>query len=378
MPNVADLGVWVTQNESLLSGLAAMIVLAGVVLSPLGIGIRRLRARREQPHAPESQAGLVGPTAPSKLPATPRPSAAGADPTSVSAAPGRITLKMLTAPSIHTPKFARVDGASIAWNERGQGPIELVVAPGIVSHLNVNDALPSLRGTLDALGGFARVVTFDKRGQGLSDPALEVPSLEQRSRDIAGVMDAAGMQRAVLLGFSEGGPMCIDFACRYPDRVEGLILVGTAARFLQSEEFPIGIPRRVLERVVEAWGSAAVRQILMPSITREQIDDETFLAMSRLIGPRSTIRQLMETMSQTDVRALLPSVKVPALVMHFTGDMAIPIRLGRALADGLPQAEFVEVNSVDHADLSSAPESIVRIAAFCRDVSGAASLLAGD
>ncbi len=343
MDGIADVTRWVTENESLLSGLAAMIVLLGVVLSPLGAAMRRLWA----PGRPASASGI------------------GAIPPASAVPPRRLTLKDLTAPSPHPTRFATSDGAKIAYNERGAGLVPLVVAPGILSHLNLADALPAIRGTLDALAGFARVVTFDKRGQGLSDPSLRVPDLEQRSRDIAAVMDAAGLESAFLLAFSEGGPMCIHFASRHPERVRGLILVGTAAKFLQTEDHPIGIPRRMLESVVEAWGRGSLRTILMPSVSRDVIDDETLIAMERLIGTRDTIRQLIAMMIETDVRALLPQLRMPALVLHFTGDLAIPIRLGRALAAGLPCAEFVEVNAVDHADLAQSPEAIEHIRRFC-------------
>jgi pimeloyl-ACP methyl ester carboxylesterase len=349
MTSLVAIGSWVTENESLLSGLAAMIVLFGVVLSPLGMATRRLFRRDADSRDASIPVGYD--------PA--RSSDAGPP-----VAP-RLTLKALTAPSIHPTRFATSDGARIAYNERGSGPLALVVAPGILSHLNVMDALPATRGTLDALAGFARVVTFDKRGQGLSDPTLRAPDLEQRSRDIAAVMDAAGLDRAFLLGFSEGGPMCVHFASLHPERVRGLILVGTAARFLQSEAYPIGIPRRALEAVVDGWGRGSLRPVLMPSISREVLDDETYVAMERLIGPRETVRQLIAMMIETDVRSLLPAVRVPAMVLHFTGDLAIPIRLGRALAEGLPKAEFVEVNAVDHGDLSQSTVAIERIRRFC-------------
>ncbi len=363
MTSLVAIGAWVTENESLLSGLAAMIVLFGVVLSPLGVALRRLVRR-----GPVSKGGgVAGESGFGRAPVPVGP-----------AVPTRITLKALTAPSSHPTRFAQSDGARIAYNERGSGPIAMIVAPGILSHLNVMDALPATRGTLDALAGFARVVTFDKRGQGLSDPAVRVPDLEQRSRDIDAVMNAAGLERAFLLGFSEGGPMCIHFATCHPARVQGLILVGTAARFLQSESYPIGIPRRTLEAVSEAWGRGALRSILMPSISRDVIDDETYIAMERLIGPRDTVRQIIGMIIETDVRTLLSDVRAPALVVHFTGDLAVPIRLGRALAEGLPNAEFLEVNAVDHGDLSQSVEAVARIRRFCeqaaREVPSAAPL----
>lgn len=353
-------GRWITENESLLSGLAALIVLLGVVFSPIGIARRRLVERR--PVADDARVtGRDGPNTtdregPDSDAKRTRPAASE---------PVRLTLKGLTAPSSHPVRFAQSDGARIAFNERGSGPAALVIAPGILSHLTVSENLPVIRGTLDALAGFARVVAFDKRGQGLSDPSLRVPDLEQRSRDIGAVMDAAGLDRAHLLAFSEGGPMALHFAWRNPARVLGLILVGTAARFVQSDDYPIGIARRTMESIPAAWGRGSMRRVLMPSLTRETMDDETYAAMERLIAPRETVRQLMETMIETDVRSILPEIRCRALVLHFVGDLAIPIRLGRALAEGLPEAEFVEVNSVDHADLSQSPEAIERIRAFC-------------
>jgi pimeloyl-ACP methyl ester carboxylesterase len=275
---------------------------------------------------------------------------------------------MLTAPSAHETKFANADGIRIAYNERGTGPPTIICAPGIISHLNLMENLPSTRGTLDCLGKFAHVVAFDKRGQGLSDPTLSAPNLKERSDDIGAVMDSAGVDRAILVGYSEGGPMCLHFASSFPDRVQGLVLIGTAARWLQSDDYPIGIPRRALESMARVWGQGVLRDIFFPSISRQQMDDATYRAFERLIGTRTAIQQIVEMMIEMDIRHLLPDIRVPALVVHFTGDLAVPIRLGRALADGLPNVEFMEVNAVDHADLSQSPEAIDRVREFCNRI----------
>jgi pimeloyl-ACP methyl ester carboxylesterase len=288
-----------------------------------------------------------------------------------SAAPGpppALTFKMLTAPSPYETKFAHSDGIRIAYNDHGTGPTTLVMAPGIISHLNLMANLPATKGTFDSLARFARVLVFDKRGQGLSDPTLSAPNLEERTRDIAAVMDAARVDRAVLLGFSEGGPMCVNFAYAHPDRVQGLILVGSTARWKQSDDFPIGIPQHVMETLPQHWGRGVLREIFFPGMSRQQMDDETYRAFERLMGTRTAIRQLVEMMLETDVRPLLPGIRVPTLVIHFTGDLAVPIRLGRALAEAIPNAEFMEVNAVDHADLAQSPEAIARIREFCERV----------
>jgi len=276
----------------------------------------------------------------------------------------------LTAPPAEEIRFARNDAARIAFHQQGSGPVDLVVTPGIISNLNILGNLPASRDFLRSLSGFARVLIFDKRGQGLSDPSVATPALEDRTGDIEAVMNTAGIQRGILVGVSEGGPMCIHFAHSHPDRVLGLILVGTTARFTQSEDFPIGVPQRQIERIASLWGTGALRDILFPSLSREVMDDDTYKSMERLMGSRAILRQLVETMVEIDVRALLPDLRVPTLVVHFSGDLAIPIRLGRYLAETIPDAEFLEVNAVDHADLSQSPRAIERIRRFCEDISG--------
>jgi pimeloyl-ACP methyl ester carboxylesterase len=354
MDSLATIGSWISQNESLLSGMAAIIVLAGVLLSPLGVGFRRMM--RGTPERTPS-AGLDAQTA------TPT-----ASPERATSTPERLTFKDLTAPSRYPIQFAASGGIRIAWNDRGSGPPDLLISPGIVSHLNISDHLPSFRDTLEHLARFARVVTFDKRGQGLSDPTMSPPTFEERTSDIAAVMDAAGMQKAVLMGISEGGPMCIHFACTHPERVQGLILLGTTASWVQREDFPIGVPRRTLEHLPDLWGKGVLREVFFPSMSREVMDDDTYRAFERVIATRQTIRELADMMIETDVRPLLPQIRVPTLVVHFAGDLAIPIRLGRALASEIPGAEFMEIAAVDHGDLSQSPGAIERIRRFCQEV----------
>lgn len=347
MDSLATIGSWISDNESLLSGMAAMIVLGTVLLSPFGAGVLRV-FRRDSNVLPERTAGTA---------------------TSLHEnSPVRLTLKDLTAPTPYEICFVQSDGVRIAFNERGNGSTTIVVSPGIISHLNIMENLPSWHDTMDSLSQFAHVVTFDKRGQGLSDPTLQAPSLEERTRDIEAVMDAAGIERAVLLGVSEGGPMSMHFAHSHPDRVQGLVLLGTTARFTQSEDFPIGIPRHSIDNIVKLWGTGVLRDLFFPSVSREQIDDNTYKAMENLIASRDAIRQVVKMMIDMDVRPLLSDITVPTLVVHFAGDLAVPIRLGRYIAEHIPGAEFMEVNAVDHGDLSQAPEAIERIKRFCEEI----------
>jgi pimeloyl-ACP methyl ester carboxylesterase len=286
----------------------------------------------------------------------------------VAAVPTRLTFKMLTAPSPHETKFANSQGLRIAYNERGTDGPTVVCAPGIISHLNMTANLPVTRDTYASLAEFAHVIVFDKRGQGLSDPTVSSPNLEERTNDIEAVMDDAGVDRCILLGVSEGGPMCLHFAYSHPERVQALVLVGTTARWVQSEDYPIGIARSDLENLPRAWGRGTLRDIFFPSISREEIDDDTYKSFENLISSRNAIDQIIEMMIETDVRPLLPEIQVPTLVVHFTGDLAVPIRLGRYLAEHLPNAEFLEVNAVDHVDIAQSPDAVAHIRDFCERV----------
>jgi pimeloyl-ACP methyl ester carboxylesterase len=321
---------WISNNESLLSGAAAIIVLFGVIASATGILMRKFATRDE-----------------------PQP-----------ASDAKITLADLSAPAPYPVHYAESDGLRIAYARFGKGPHEILLAPGIISHLNIMSHMPPIRDTANAMAEFATLTTFDKRGQGLSDPCLNVPDLEERVHDIEAVMDAAGQERVILYGLSEGGPMSVKFAVDHPERVKGLILVGTTARWLQGPDYPAGLEERVLDAMAPAWGKGVLRGIFFPSITRERMDDETYKGFEHLIATRQSIKQLIEFMKQVDVRDLLPRIQCPTLVIHFAGDMAIPLRMGRAMADAIPGAEFLELSGIDHGDLSQAPEGIARIRQF--------------
>jgi pimeloyl-ACP methyl ester carboxylesterase len=232
----------------------------------------------------------------------------------------------------------------------------------------LTENLPVTRKTFAGLEEFAHVVVFDKRGQGLSDPTMSSPNLEERTNDIEAVMDDAGIDHCILLGVSEGGPMCLHFAYTHPDRVQAMVLVGTTARWVQSEDFPIGLPQSALEQLPRAWGRGVLRDLFFPSISRGELDDDTYRSFENLIASPKSVRQIVDMMIGTDVRPLLPEIRVPALIVHFTGDLAVPIRLGRHLADNIPNAEFLEVNAVDHVDIAESPEALARIREFCMAV----------
>ena len=339
METIASIGNWISANESALSGAVAIIILLGVMASTIGIVYRRMAIVRVT-----DGAGI-------ELSHT-----------------SQITLKSLSAPAPYQIQFAESDGLRIAYAVQGSGTRDIVMAPGIISHLNIMSHMPPIRDTVESIGTFARVICFDKRGQGLSDPSLNVPDLEERVHDIEAVMDAAGVDQAILYGVSEGGPMCLKFAHDHPERVKGLILLGTTACWLQGDDFPMGIEEKLLDNLPAAWGTGVLRDIFFPSITREQMDDKTYQSFEHLVATRHSVRQLVDFMKKTDVRPLLPNIQCPSLVIHFAGDLSVPIRLGRAIAEVLPNAEFLEVSGTDHADLSQSREGIERVRQFAESL----------
>ncbi|MFT4872957.1 alpha/beta fold hydrolase [Congregibacter sp.] len=343
MEKFAAIGQWLTENESILSGAAAMAALAGILFSAFAlIGKRMTKSRLE------------------------------ASTTASAAAEKPMSLKELTAPAPYAIHYAQSDGLRIAYAKMGSGPYNIMVAPGIISHLNITANMPSIRDTFNAVGEFGNVVTFDKRGQGLSDPCVDPPDVVQRVHDIEAVLDAAGLDKVVLFGISEGGPMSVKFAHEHPERVQGLVLLGSTACWLQGANCPGGIEESMLDRLAAVWGTGVLRRVFFPSISQAQMSDEVYKAFERLIATRSSVRQIVEYIKRTDVRDLLPQISCPTLVIHFSGDLAVPVRMGRAMADAIPNAEFVELPGIDHADLSSAPEGLAKVRQFVEMVNATA------
>ena len=327
-----EMAAFIEDKESLLSALAALAVILGYLLT---IGKKFITR--------------------------------GVHSESVSRTNERITLAQLSAPSPHTIQYAKSDKVNIACTVFGQTKPTLIVTPGIISNLHVASNLPPIKDTMNALSSFARVVNFDKRGQGLSDPTNEVASIEERVRDIGCVADHTSSEKFFLMGISEGGPMSIQYAVENPERVSGLILFGTTARFSRTEEFPMGFTDSTLDNLVDAWGTGSGRHIFFPSISDEVIDDATYKGFESLMADRRSMKQIVSYMKTLDVRPLLEKVTCPTLIIHFTGDLAVPIRMGRYLHSAIAGSEFLEIAGVDHCDLASSPQSIRKIEAFIND-----------
>ena len=237
-------------------------------------------------------------------------------------------------------------GIDVAYTVLGDGPVDLVFVSGFITHLDLSWELPHFS-WLQHLDGVARVITFDKRGTGLSDRSLGVGSIEERADDVLAVMDAAGSESAVLMGVSEGGPMSILLAASSPERVRKLILYGTGARFSAAEDYPWGHPpemsQSVLELIASAWGSGQVFGMFLQHAPDEDAAQRFLARFERNACTPAVAVEIMRRNLEIDVRHALAAVTAPTLVLHQKGDPVVPVELGRYLAENIPGATWYEL-----------------------------------
>src|SRR5947208_2806662 len=244
-------------------------------------------------------------------------------------------------------QYAKSGDVHIAYQAFGDGPINLVMVPGFVSNVENYWDQPDFARFLNRLGSYARVVTFDKRGTGMSDRVAELPGLDQRMDDLRAVMDAAGMEQASLLGISEGGPLAVLFAATYPGRCRGLILYGSFSRF--SYWFPTDESLANFFGYVEkAWGTGGSVQRFAPSRTNDATFQQWWGRNERLGASPAAVTALMRMNSQIDISGILPAVRVPTLVLHRTEDQVVNVAGGRDVAAHIPGARLIEFPGNDH------------------------------
>jgi class 3 adenylate cyclase len=206
---------------------------------------------------------------------------------------------------------------------------------------------------LERLASFARLIVFDKRGTGLSDPVEEVPTLEQRMEDVRAVMDAADSEGAALLGISEGVPMSILHAATYPDRTSALCLYGGMARSTWAEDYPWAAPADAIqeasdEYIAPFWGDGSTVEIFAPSLADDPEARAYAARFQRYAATPSMVLKIFKMFLDIDVRALLPAIHLPTLVIHRRGDRVVNVRAGRWLAEQIDGARFVELSGIDH------------------------------
>jgi pimeloyl-ACP methyl ester carboxylesterase/class 3 adenylate cyclase len=268
-------------------------------------------------------------------------------------------------------RYADAGGVSVAYQVFGSGAQDLVVVPGIISHLDANWQYDAYARLLRQLAGMFRVITFDKRGQGLSDQIDGVPTLEERMDDVRAVMQAAGSPRAVLFASSEGGAMAALFTATHPAMVERLVLFATMARFSRAPDYP---HRATLDRMLEvlagSWGTAQSAPLFAPGRAHDAAFCELIARYQRQSASPGAIRRLMLANDQIDVRAILPQVLRPTLILHRRGDRTVTCANGRYLADHVPDAVYLELPGSDHfaceGDADAVVDAIGRFAAADR------------
>jgi class 3 adenylate cyclase/alpha-beta hydrolase superfamily lysophospholipase len=247
-------------------------------------------------------------------------------------------------------RYARSGDVNIACQVMGDGPVDIVLVPGLTSNIEMFHELPGYTATLRRLARFARVITFDKRGQGLSDRITGAPSLEQRMDDVRAVMEKIGSRRAAILSFSEGACMSALFAATYPERVSHLILFGGFSR--SADLWPQGLTQAQVERGIEYrvknWGNGEMLKTVLPGQAQDPNGMAVLAKMERLCSTPGGIRTILQLNAQIDVTPVLPTIQVPTLVLHRVPDMVVPVALGRQLAAQIPGARYIEYPEGDH------------------------------
>ena len=247
-------------------------------------------------------------------------------------------------------RYTQSDGLHIAYQVTGRGDLDIVLISGFVSHLDLDWGDPRHAYFLDRLGSMGRLIRFDKRGTGMSDRPSGVPDLETRMHDVLAVMDAVGSERAVVCGYSEGGPMAAMMAAMHPERVSALVLYGTYARRTWAEDYPWAQTQEdreaYTEQLVTSWDWEADLRMRCPSGDADM--QRWWSQRMRAAATPGTIRALMDMNSLVDVRDLLPTIRVPTLVLHRTGDALFSVEEARYLADRVLGASLQLLEGEDH------------------------------
>ena len=265
-------------------------------------------------------------------------------------------------------QYTKSGDVHIAYQVTGTGPLDLVFVPGFVSHLEYQWEYPESARFFERLASFSRLIRFDKRGTGLSDRFAAIPSLEQRMDDVRAVMDAVGSERAALFGISEGGPMSLLFAATYPARTSALAIYGSYARRSWAPDHPCGRSAEEMARVLEVmereWGGPVGMEMWAPSVAGDERFRHWWANYLRLGASPGAAVTVMRMNMEIDVRHVLPSVRVPTLIVHRTGDRLTSIEQGRYLAEHIPGARLAELSGDDHMPFLYADQIIDEVEEF--------------
>jgi class 3 adenylate cyclase len=257
-------------------------------------------------------------------------------------------------------RYARLGRDRIAYQVLGQGPPDLVLAVGVT--VDVAWEEPGAALWLRNLASFSRLIFFDRRGSGASDPlpSDHLPPWESYAEELDAVMDAVGSERAALLADIVDGPTALLFAGTRPERTSALILMHTTAKYVASDDYPIGIPAEVaemlLDQIDQSWGTDAMAAIWVPSRAGDERLGRWWAKMERARGSPRAVKASLRAVLELDVRPVLPLIQAPTLVLHRKDFHAVPIEHGRYLAEHIPGAKLVELPGADLTPVWEAPE----------------------
>lgn len=260
--------------------------------------------------------------------------------------------------------YARNKNVRIAYQVLGDGPLDLVLVPGLVSNLDLVWEEPEHAHFCRRLAEFSRLIMFDKRGTGLSDRQAGIAGSEERMADICAVMNAARSRRAVIFGFSEGGKGALQFVAAHPQRVRALTLYGAFA-ISPTRAWPEAQVESRFAVMERAWGVPMLPPTVAPSKAADQGFRRRWARFERRGANAKTAGALLRMDHELDVTEVLPAIRVPTLLIHRSGDQRIRIEHGRYLAERMPAAKYVELPGVDHLPYIGDSEQVVaEIAAF--------------
>ena len=261
-------------------------------------------------------------------------------------------------------KYVSSGDVHIAYVVMGDGPVDIIFVCGYISHMEQVWELPELLSFFEELASFSRVILFDRRGVGLSDRVGYPPTLEDTLDDLLAVMNVTGSRHPVLFGYLEGGPNSMLFTATYPERVSGLILYGTRAKWTRSEDYPWTITReqydRWLQYIYGNWGEPLNLIAYAPSRVNDPHLQEWWAKLMRLASSPGGIKAVLEIMRDIDVREILPAIRTPTLILHRRDDKAIRVGAARHLAGQIPGAKYVELDGQDHWFFLGDSQTILR------------------
>ena len=249
-------------------------------------------------------------------------------------------------------RYARSGRVSVAYQVVGEGAIDLVLVPGFVSHVEVAWEEPRLARFLTRLASFSRLIVFDKRGTGMSDPVASPPSMDERMKDIGAVMDAAGSARAAIFGISEGGTLSLLFGQAHPERTRAIVLYGSWSRRLVGPDYPYGPTAEQLEGVVtgmeRAWASGEWWDGGQSSAFDDERHRTWWVRYLRMAASPAMAQNVIRMNMRLDIRDMLSKINVPTLILHRVGDSWIDVGHARYLAEHIPNATYVELPGSEH------------------------------